>query len=31
MTRNYIVTGNTSIGNPRADYLGGNILFAGSA
>ena len=27
----YRVTGNTSIGNRRADYLGGTILIAGSA
>jgi hypothetical protein len=27
----YTVTGNTSIGNRRADYLGGEILIAGSA
>jgi hypothetical protein len=27
----YTVTGNTSIGNRRADYLGGDILVAGSA
>ena len=27
----YTVTGNTSIGGRRADYLGGNILVSGSA
>jgi hypothetical protein len=27
----YTVTGNTSIGNRRADYLGGEVLIAGSA